>query len=576
MQTFGQLKSAIRLRVFPTGEADNLVASHDKDFIDAIIDLQTWVPCLQMDNTDMFPQCSTTYNCGLTVLPCPRGAIKSLSIIDKLDPETGLEDATAADDYCSKITYPEVDFCHVRRYLDRSRQTGGCCGVGAWFGLPFVYDRPSSRLYPVPTDEDVPSGLPTLPMGFHYPQESTDRTYGRAGHGVWAKERGNIYVAPWIQSTETIIVVWDGIKRSWADADPVDDDPLFSKAVEEYVRWQHSKKWDRDAETIQDAYSEYGVTRQMLMRQCREETRVRNCEPSRARASSIGLATLYYNDEQAFTAECDSDKTGDPSTVIVPAGTVGSNISVADANGKALTQAQDEAEARLVCSDLPVTFRNTVAGSYVASCAVDGVLNTDAPPPTGEGVTIIIPVGTVSSLISEADANALAQAQAESDAVSHLACTYLNAAATATKACPDGSNEVTATVPAGQFSVTGPISSQPQQNADGQAQAEATNQAIALFDGTDCGSGSATTFWNTVQVSGLEVPCLVSGSIQSIVNVAITIPAHTVAGTTQAEANQTAIDMGLAQANAAANYYALNHQCGVYAITFPWHPPPHL
>ena len=90
--TFGQFKSAIRGRIWPPGSAepDNLVASHDKDFIDSLVDLQTWVPCLQQDNTDLYPQCSTTYNCGLTVLPAPRGIIKKLSVIDKIDPDTHL------------------------------------------------------------------------------------------------------------------------------------------------------------------------------------------------------------------------------------------------------------------------------------------------------------------------------------------------------------------------------------------------------------------------------------------------------------------------------------------------------
>ena len=95
MYTFGQLKSDIRKRVFPAGEASNLVASHDKMFIDAMMDLQTWVKCLQYDHTDLVPQCATLYNCGLTVFDAPRGSILKVSVVDRIDPTTGAESAEA-------------------------------------------------------------------------------------------------------------------------------------------------------------------------------------------------------------------------------------------------------------------------------------------------------------------------------------------------------------------------------------------------------------------------------------------------------------------------------------------------
>jgi len=582
MYTFGQLKSDCRARLFAGGEADNLVASHDKDFIDAIVDLQTWVVCLQTDNTDIFPQCSTTYNCGLTVLPCPRGIIKKLSVIDKIDPITGLENPDVDDDYCSEITYVEVDFCHVRRYLDRSRSIGGCCGVGLWFGLPFAGFRPSQRVYPAPTDADVPAGLPVLPLGFHYPQTSTDRTWGRAGYGIWAKERGNIYVAPWIQSTETIIVTWDGIKRTWSDADAVDADPLFSKAVEEYVRWQHAKKWDRDDQAAMDAGAEYNLTRQILIRQCREETRVRNCEPSFARASTVGLGTLYFNDEQSFSATCPEGQTGGPVTITIPAGTVGSNVSVSDANVKAQAQAQSQAEAQLVCVITPVTYLNDTAQTYTATCEHDGTLEEGAPTPTGDPITYTVPAGTISSTVSFEDANALALAEATAKAINRLSCTYKNAPQTATKVCSDGvTGLVSATVDAGQYS--GPT----QKSADELAFAAATTQAANLFSGTICpGSPTpATPFGNTEQLlclwwawktqyggisdsgSFYGGPTL-GGGVAHAVAVVVTVLANKYYDTSQYLANQDARNAGLDYARQLALARVFSEIDGTYGTSF--------
>src|SRR5882672_5429697 len=83
-KTWLQFKNDIRLQLFPQGEPLSQVPAHDKYFLDAIIDLQTWVPCLQQNNTTLVPHCATFYNCGLTFIDsAPRGIIKRVSIIDK-------------------------------------------------------------------------------------------------------------------------------------------------------------------------------------------------------------------------------------------------------------------------------------------------------------------------------------------------------------------------------------------------------------------------------------------------------------------------------------------------------------
>ncbi|HUD74004.1 MAG TPA: DUF5977 domain-containing protein [Terracidiphilus sp.] len=573
--TFGQFKSAIRGRVWPPGSAepDNLVASHDKDFVDALVDLQTWVPCLQQDNTDIYPQCSTTYNCGLTVLPGPRGIIKKLSVIDKIDPTTNRESATGADDYCSEIVYPEVDYCHVRRYLDRSRRGGCCGGIGLFFGLPFASHRPN---YPVPTDVGLAPGLPPLPMGFHYPQASTDRTHGRAGAGIWAKERGNIYVAPWIQSTETIIVVWDGIKRTWNDGDPIDDDPLLSKAVEEYVRFHDAGTWQHDWETAASFEKAFIQTRQELIHQCREETRARDCEPSHARASTIGLSAIYYNDDQAFTAQCPQGQNGSPVTVTIQSGTVGSNVSVADANAKALAQATSQAKAQLVCSAIPTVYTSSKDFTYNATCATDGTQEAGAPTPVGPGVSVTVKAGTAfPSATSQGDADAQALASAKAQAVNGLSCTYGNAPQTATQACPDG--------------VTGLVSITVHQNAhtasfqeaaDQLAMADAMKQATQKYgeNDVDCGTGTGPTiFWNTGPsqlVNGYaQLTCRAFGSLSSYIRVVVIMPANRFSGKTLLEANQNARNAANAWAMVIASQRLLSitpNLCGtVYTVTYP-------
>lgn len=556
--TYGQFISEIRGRIWPPGnaEADNLVASHNKDFIDALVDLQTVVLCLQQDNTDIYPQCSTTYKCGLTVIPAPRGIIRKLSVIDKIDPTTHLESATAADDYCSEIAYSEIDFCHINRYLAMSHKNGWCPNLGLWFGLGCCDFSPwfgtFHRNYPTPTDEGVPAGLPPLPLGFHYPQTSTDSTR-RAYHGVWAKDRGNIYLAPWIQSTESILLKWDGIKRKWNPGDPIDDDPLLSRAVEAYVRWQHAKKWDKDEQAAAEALADYRDAVVWLVHQCREETRIRGCEPSLARASTIGLASLYYNDEQSYVARCPTGQTGNPVSVTIQSGTVGSNKSVDDANQKALAQARTQAEAQIVCTAAPTVYASSRDWSFTASCAVEGVQEAAAPVPTGPNNTATVKAGTVfPTATSQAGADAQAQALAEERATAGLKCVYGNAAQTATKACADGvTGLVTVTVPAGTKSVTsngGGDQASAQAAADMLAKTEAQNQANEqyLANNVDCGGSEGppgtTVYWNTqVKTARAQAPCRVGASgIGSLASVIVTVPIHSVNGTSELNANQQA------------------------------------
>ena len=557
MYTFGQLKTAIRGVIWPDGEADNLVVAHNKFFVDALLDLQTWVKCLQQDHIDIIPQCATLYNCGLTALDAPRGTIFKVSVIDKLDPDTGLESADADTDYCSEIVYRQIDPCHIRSYLTRSQRQGCCLSIPFYFGLPI--SGCGSAAYPIPTNADLPDGLPLLPLGYSYPQASTDRTSGRSLHGVWAIERGKLYIAPWIQSTETILIKWDGIKRTWTDADGVDPDPQFAQAVEEYVRWQHAGKYDRDEAEHNRAAAAYNLARQTLIYNCRQETMLRSCKPSLARATSLGTSTLYYNEEQQSVATCEEGYTGTAVTVTIPAGTVGSTISVADANQKAQQQAQVQAQAQLVCTEIPVTYWN-VAQTQTAACdAVEG-----APAPVGAPVTVTVAANTYSSTISQADADNQARAAALAEARAQRTCTYGNAEQTAI--CPND-DSITATIAANTYQST--LS---QSDADRQALTAATNLVNA--DAGCLAAGGGLTFYNEAKLCSASTFALCSnplgGYTPGTVLVTVIVPAGVFSSTTsQSSVNQYAELVGTAFAQDVAAARSAKHQCGSYNTTYP-------
>jgi len=556
--TFSQLKADLRPILFPAGEAKNLRIAHDKFFVDALTDLQQWVECLQQDNTQIYRQCSTFYNCGLTVLDAPRGFIKALFVID--------QDAAGLDDWCSRIDYPQVEPTHIRNYLRRSNGLGYCCSIPQFFALPSSVLKGA---YPTPTDVGLPAGLTPLKLGYHYPQANTDRTWGRASAGVWAIERGKIHVAPWIQSTETIVLVWDGLKRTWTDDDPIDDDPLLKDAVYEYVRWQQADKFDKeeaDAMRARLAY-EGGMSptgmpvvglRQKLIRQCREETRVRGRERSLARGSpdTASSAVLFYNESQSATADCAAGTTGASVSATVPAGMIASTISIADANQKASDAALVQARAMLNCQAVVVSIPNTPQ-SAIANCQGG----------TGDPVSVTIAAGTYFGA-TQAEADLAALTAAQQQAAAQLHCTWHNQAQTATAVCSTNNTiTVTKTVAAGTHSST--VS---QADADNLALTDATNQAnVAL--GPLCNG----VFWNApLRVSYGPLPSTCIGPngavLQGTLEVAVNVPAHVKSSAeSNAVANSFANALGF---NYGAGVYAANRttRCGLMVVNYPTPP----
>jgi hypothetical protein len=553
--SFGQLKAELRPEIWPSGEAGKLVAAHNRMFLDAIIDLQQTVDCLQFDNTSLFPQCATYYNCGLTSLPAPRGSILEVSVIDKINPTTHKEDATAEDDWCSKIVYRQIDFCHIRNFMMRAGR--GCCDLPLFFGFPGHKGRA-----PVPTDAGL-AGLASLPLGFHYGQTSTDDPHGRSHHGVWAMERGKIYIAPWIQSTETVVIKWDGIKRTWGDSDPVDDDPQLKTAIAEYVRWKHAGMYDKDVEEEQRAGVAYATAVQWLMHACREETRIRGCETSHARGGAVQSGTsstpLFFNAQQQATATCPDGQAGKAITITIPAGTVASIISLADANAKALNEAQQQANAQLDCSANADTFPND-AQSFTAQCQPG---EAGAPAPDGNPVTVTVPAGTINSSISKADANQAALTLAQQQATDQLQCTFWNAKQTYTATCPEGQSGPPVTFEIGAHLVSSTIS---QADADAKALNSAKTQAEAQII---C-NGSNGVFTSTQQLVNFQKVCryFILGR-ETICNITVTCIGHAGLCTSLisiADANQQARNLCNQNAQNTALLKCGQRQCGNFTI----------
>jgi hypothetical protein len=238
LKSWATIKTELRTELwsFPT-EARTQVAVHDKYFLEGIMDLQKWVPCLQINNTSQFPFCSTFFQCGKTLVASPPWGIpKRIYTI-------------ANDEWCDEVfyrssTFKEVD-CFVRANLE----------------------------YTAPEND----GMLALPMGIKFAEATSDNdcAAGRARSGLWNIYRGRLYVAPWIQSNETLIFEWDGFKGSWVDTDMLDDTVWTARvlaALRTFVEWKHCCRFGDDVTEKMRLKQQYAEDLAMLIHDCREAT----------------------------------------------------------------------------------------------------------------------------------------------------------------------------------------------------------------------------------------------------------------------------------------------------------------
>lgn len=202
MQNFAQFKTKLRKTLWPAGEAKNLRDPHDRWFMLAMMEIQKFCPCVQQFNTSEFKQCSTFWENAKTVVNMPHGYVRQVYTI-------------ANDDWRDAVVFESSNWDAIQ----------------AW----------ATNLYRAKTP--INKGLPKLPMGYWNAEPSTDSLCGRARLGIWAYNRHRLFVAPWIQSNETLVVEWDGLKDRWEDTDGVNElywTADYEDAIILFINWKHA------------------------------------------------------------------------------------------------------------------------------------------------------------------------------------------------------------------------------------------------------------------------------------------------------------------------------------------------
>lgn len=238
---FLTFKSKIERLVFPGGLAKPLQFQFEQDIIQGLIDIQRWVKYFRSRNKDVSAFCATYFACGATVVDLPRGRIQRVYTLD-------------GTNLCCPVFYTfEEDYDRFINWLNLTRK--------AW-------------------TEPENDGMPELPAPFKFAESVTDKGT-RFNYGYWTINNRRIYLGQRIESTESVVVEWEGIRRKYEDAtlmpyddpdpeagDPQDSDDAGTEllnVVASYVRSEDLRKNRRDIPGWQAELAVYRDMRADLM-----------------------------------------------------------------------------------------------------------------------------------------------------------------------------------------------------------------------------------------------------------------------------------------------------------------------
>lgn len=240
--TFLNLKDEIKALIWPNGVPENHVGVVDAYFVQAMNFIQQNVDCLRDEHVDITPQCGTYFRCGTSAMDRPDGVIKRLFTV--LD-----------ENHCDPVTYRQVEMDELK-----------------------CWSRCFARLVTAPAN----TGMEALPFGFKFPDASTDSEWGRAMVGLWAIEGEKIFIAPWLQTNERVVVEWSGSKTTWADTDLVQESADIKRAVKLFVQKEYIRDMDCDQVRYQTFHAEFfgsaGIIGALphLRWECREKIKLRS------------------------------------------------------------------------------------------------------------------------------------------------------------------------------------------------------------------------------------------------------------------------------------------------------------
>lgn len=248
---YSEFEERVKAIVFPDGEAENLSITHTGYIKDALINLQTFVPCLKDNHVDFYGKEDFQDWCNASMGYISRGEVHAVY-------------AFKPGKRCRKLFYDQKSMSFIDSWMQRQR-----CVV-----CPDSEDEDNITRSPacnILSDAD---------LYCDDNEEESDCLFkgGRRFYGIGPNNK--LFLAPRFPCGYKIAVHWAGIKRDWQDADPLPDDMDLIMAVSRYVMAQRALFLDRDMplydRIMHPRNGEFTVARADMIHRCTRERRIMN------------------------------------------------------------------------------------------------------------------------------------------------------------------------------------------------------------------------------------------------------------------------------------------------------------
>lgn len=258
--TFLEFKAAIKAATMPDKESVRLNARHDGWIASSLIELQQKVPCLKGNHREYINQEATYYSCGVTAFAIPPGGyVRGLQV----------QQIANRCDYVDCIPMTEAVFRGIQKNMQHCRCSPSpeiTSDYLAYYGYEYDYG-----------EYDYGNYDPEL-----RPATSAIDLLCRARNRSFAIFDGNVWLWPVLNSTETAVLKWNGVKKNWKDTDQmpdsgdwVDESGGLSQEILQVVElYFFMKRWRYDLcdpEKALQAESDYRKKISEMITECRRK-----------------------------------------------------------------------------------------------------------------------------------------------------------------------------------------------------------------------------------------------------------------------------------------------------------------
>jgi hypothetical protein len=200
--TYAEFKASLKASAMPDKESSRLTARHDGWIASALIEIQQKVPCLKGNHREYISQEATYYSCGATAFPIPAGGYVRELRVQQIANRCNYVECIPMTEAVFRGILQNMQACRCHAIVDSTP------AYLAYYGYEYDYGEYDYGDY----DPELRPATPAIDLRCH------------ARNRAFAIFEGNVWLWPVLNSTETAVLKWHGVKKNWRDIDPMPDD----------------------------------------------------------------------------------------------------------------------------------------------------------------------------------------------------------------------------------------------------------------------------------------------------------------------------------------------------------------